>query len=57
MTGSGLILRSFAKLVSVDLGFDADNVLTVEVEPVDRSVVLRREYYASLADALRRKRK
>jgi putative ABC transport system permease protein len=53
MTGSGLILRSFAKLVSVDLGFDTADVLTLEVEPLDQSVVLRREYYASLADALR----
>ena len=36
MTGAGLILRSFAKLVSVDLGFDGANVLTLEVEPLDR---------------------
>ncbi len=54
MTGSGLILRSFAKLVSVDLGFDAANVLTLEVEPLDQSVAVRRDYYVSLADALRR---
>jgi predicted permease len=54
ITGSGLILRSFARLVSVDLGFDAANVLTLEVEPLDQSAALRREYYASLADALRR---
>ncbi len=54
MTGSGLILRSFAKLVSVDLGFDADNVLTLEVEPLDQTPSVRREYYVSFADALRR---
>ncbi len=54
MTGSGLILRSFARLVSVDLGFDATNVLTLEVEPLDEAAAIRREYYASLADALRR---
>ena len=54
MTGAGLILRSFAKLVSVDLGFDAANVLTLEVEPLDQSAVVRRDYYAALADALRR---
>jgi predicted permease len=53
MTGSGLILRSFAKLVSVDLGFDAANVLTLEVEPLDQAASLRRDYYASLAHALR----
>ena len=53
MTGAGLILRSFAKLVSVDLGFDVANVLTLEVEPLDRAASIRRDYYASLADALR----
>ena len=53
MTGAGLILRSFARLVSVDLGFNAANVLTVEVEPLDPSAAVRREYYASLTAALR----
>ena len=54
MTGAGLILRSFAKLASVDLGFDVENVLTMEVEPLDQSASIRRDYYVSLADALRR---
>ena len=46
MTGAGLILRSFAKLVSVDLGFDSANILTLEVEPLDQAAAIRREYYA-----------
>jgi predicted permease len=54
MSCSGLILRSFAKLVSVDLGFDFANVLTLEVEPLDQSAALRRQYYPLLADVLRR---
>lgn len=54
MTGSGLILRSFAKLVSVDLGHDFSNVLVLEVEPLDQTPAIRRQYYASLTDALRR---
>jgi predicted permease len=53
MTGAGLILRSFARLVSVDLGFSVADVLTLEVEPLDRDASLRRQYYASLADTLR----
>ena len=53
MTGAGLILRSFARLVSVDLGFNVANVLTVEVEPLDQSASVRREYYAALTAALR----
>ena len=52
MTGAGLILRSFARLVSVDLGFKVENVLTVEVEPLDPSAAVRREYYAALTSAL-----
>jgi predicted permease len=54
MTGAGLILRSFARLVSVDLGFDTANVLTLEVEPLDRAPAIRRQYYVSLTEALRR---
>ena len=54
MTGAGLILRSFSQLVSLDLGFNTDNVLTLAVEPLDRAASVRRDYYAALADALRR---
>jgi putative ABC transport system permease protein len=54
MAGAGLILRSFAKLVSVDLGFSTANVLTLEVEPLDQAAPVRRDYYASITDALRR---
>ena len=50
---AGLILRSFAKLVSVDRGFEAANVLTAEVEPLDRAAPVRRDYYNALAGALR----
>ncbi len=53
MTGSGLILRSFAKLVAVDRGFDAANVLTLEVEPLAQTALARRDYYAALAGELR----
>jgi predicted permease len=54
MTGAGLIVRSFAKLASVDLGFDAANVLTLEVDPLPQVASVRRDYYAALTDALRR---
>jgi putative ABC transport system permease protein len=53
MTSAGLMLRSFARLVSVDLGFDVENVMTLEVEPLDRAAKVRRDYYTSLTQALR----
>jgi putative ABC transport system permease protein len=40
--------------VSVDLGFDRANVLTLEVEPLEQVAAIRRDYYAGLLDALRR---
>ncbi|MEO8521784.1 MAG: ADOP family duplicated permease [Acidobacteriota bacterium] len=54
VTGAGLILRSFARLVAVDLGFNTANVLTLEVEPLDRTTSVRWQYYTALADELRR---
>ncbi len=54
MTGAGLIVRSFAKLASVDLGYDTANVLTLEVDPLPQVASVRRDYYAALAEALRR---
>src|SRR5262249_12765222 len=54
MAGSGLMLRSFARMAARDLGFDVTNVLTPEGEPLDQSADLHRSYYASLAEALRR---
>jgi putative ABC transport system permease protein len=53
MTGAGLILRSFARLVAVDLGFDTANVLTLEVEPLEQTATVRRDYYTALTQALR----
>ena len=53
MTGSGLILRSFARLLSVDLGFEASKVLTFEIEPLEQAYATRRQYYTSFADSLR----
>ena len=35
LVGSGLMVRSLAKLLSVDVGFDASNVITFSVNPPD----------------------
>ncbi|MEO7190336.1 MAG: ADOP family duplicated permease [Vicinamibacterales bacterium] len=53
LAGSGLVLRSFSKLLAVDLGFTTDDVVTVEVEPVAQNSEVRRQYYAALTEAYR----
>ncbi len=53
MCGSGLMVRSFWKLTTVDLGFDTSNVLTMEVEPVAQEPLVRRQFYPGLQEGLR----
>jgi putative ABC transport system permease protein len=52
MSGSGLMVRSFARLTSVDLGFDPSDVLTVEVEPVAQEPAVRQQFYPALQQTL-----
>lgn len=52
VSASGLLIRSFARLTSVDVGYDPTGVLTLEVEPVDRSAAVRIDYYRALTSAL-----
>jgi predicted permease len=53
LTGSGLLVRSFARLVSVDVGYDPARILTMEVEPLDPTAAVRQAYYLALTSALR----
>ncbi len=56
VTGAGLLVRTFAALRSVDLGYQTDNRLTFDVAlPTVRydSPERRAAYFVSLADALR----
>ena len=56
LTGGGLVLRSFARLVSVDPGFTTDRVLTFDTAlPAGRykDVTARSAFYARAFDALR----
>jgi predicted permease len=34
LTGAGLLMRSLVRVLDVDLGFDAENVITVRVDPL-----------------------
>jgi predicted permease len=54
MTGSGLMIRSFSRLLAVDLGLETSNVLTLEVEPVEQNAAVYRQYYPALLEAITR---
>jgi predicted permease len=53
LVGATLMIRSFAKLLSTDIGFDANQVVAMEVEPVDPNPAVMAAYYPALLDALR----
>ncbi|HYN07625.1 MAG TPA: ABC transporter permease [Vicinamibacterales bacterium] len=54
LAGAGLMIRSFARLVSVDLGYNPDAFLTMEVSPLDPSPAVAAQYYPALVEAVRR---
>jgi putative ABC transport system permease protein len=51
--GAGLMLRSFARLSAVDLGFNPDGLITMEVLPLERDPAAHKTYYAALLQRLR----
>lgn len=53
VTGAGLMLRSFARLSAVDLGFNPDGLVTMEVLPLERDPAAHTAYYADLLRRLR----
>jgi len=53
VAGAGLMVRSFVRLAGVDLGFDANTFLALQVAPVDPSPTVSAAYYPALLDAVR----
>ena len=53
VAGAALMIRSFARISAVDLGFNTNGLMTMEVLPLERSAAAHKEYYVQLAQRLR----
>lgn len=53
LAGAGVMLRSFSRVLAVDLGFDPDAVLAMDVSPATPGRAAQAEYYPALLDRLR----
>jgi putative ABC transport system permease protein len=51
LAGAGLMIRSYARLVAVDLGFDPDSFVTLDAMPVDPATQM--QYYPALLETIR----
>ena len=51
VVAAGLMIRSFMRISSVDLGFNADGLVTMEVMPLDRTPAAHTRYYDAAAAA------
>jgi len=52
-SGAALMIRSFARLLAVDVGFDPASIVAMDVVPVSRDRATRERYYPALVRALR----
>lgn len=50
---AGLLVRSLNRAMNVDIGFDANAVLVMKVEPINQSVEALTQFYPALLDRLR----
>lgn len=55
MVGASLMIRSFARVLDVNIGFDASAFSTLEVVPVDQHEASLRTYYPALLERLRQR--
>jgi putative ABC transport system permease protein len=53
VSGSGLMLRSFMRIALVDLGFDADGLIAMQLTPLAQEPAAHRQYYELLRARLR----
>jgi putative ABC transport system permease protein len=52
--GAGLMIRSFVQISSVDLGFDPDGAVVMDVLPLEHDAQAQKTYYTELVDRLRK---
>jgi putative ABC transport system permease protein len=53
VAGAALMIRSFARISAVDLGFNPHGLTTMQVLPLERSAAAHKEYYVQLVQRLR----
>jgi putative ABC transport system permease protein len=53
VAGAGLMIRSFVRISAVDLGFNPDGLVTLQVLPLDRNPAAHKEYYGALLQQIR----
>ncbi|HKV99774.1 MAG TPA: ABC transporter permease [Vicinamibacterales bacterium] len=54
VAGAGLMVRSFARVMSIDLGFEPGAIVTMRATPLSDDPATHAQYYPQLLDALRR---
>lgn len=53
VAGAGLMIRSFVRISAVDLGFNPNGLVTMQVLPLDRNPGAHKAYYVALLQQIR----
>ena len=53
VTGAALMIRSFSKILAIDVGFEPDSMVTMDVMPVETNPAAQQAYYRALLQRVR----
>ena len=53
LAGAGLMLRSFDRMLAIDLGFQPQGIVTLETQTIDPAPAVVGQYYPALLDLIR----